>query len=179
MTFIISVTEFSKVDRFVNDLRREIAVCTLIQQIVKRNGGMSSSVVTISASTAIYKQAKANLPLYSVDKKNQLDVTFCILYFSSNSFSTCFGQPSAHHQDLTTAWCYSLVLVCTVAAGRLSSPMDALPANRTWQPPCSHCTYQHEAITSRSRQLKMMGTWLPETCWAIIRIKIKNTKSDI
>jgi len=29
----------------------------------------------------------------SVDKKNQLDVTFCILYFSSSSCSTCFGQP--------------------------------------------------------------------------------------
>ena len=28
---------------------------------------------------------------FSVDKKNQLDVTFCILYFSSNSCSTCFG----------------------------------------------------------------------------------------
>ena len=60
---------------------------------------------------------------YSVDKKNQLDVTFCILYFSSNSCSTCFGQPCAHHQELTTAWCYSLVLVCAVAAGRLSSPV--------------------------------------------------------
>jgi len=50
----------------------------------------------------------------SVDKKNQLDVTFCILYVSSNSCSTCFGQPCAHHQELTTAWCYSLVLVCAV-----------------------------------------------------------------
>jgi len=39
----------------------------------------------------------------SVDKKNQLDVTFYILYFSSNSCSTCFGQPCAHHQELTTA----------------------------------------------------------------------------
>ena len=38
-----------------------------------------------------------------VDKKNQLDDTFCILYFSSNSCSTCFGQPCAHHQELTTA----------------------------------------------------------------------------
>ena len=56
--------------------------------------------------------------------------------------------------------------------------MDALPANRTWQPSCSHGTYQHEAITSRSRQLLMMGTWLPETCWATIRREIKNTKSD-
>ena len=54
--------------------------------------------------------------------------------------------------------------------------MDALPANRTWQPPCSHGTYQHETITSRSRQLLMMGTWLPETCWATIRREIKNTR---
>ena len=57
---------------------------------------------------------------FSVDKNNQLDVTFCILYFSSNSCSRCFGQPCAHYQELTTAWCYSLVLVCAVAAGRLS-----------------------------------------------------------
>jgi len=28
---------------------------------------------------------------------------FCIHYFSSNSCSTCFGQPCAHHQELTTA----------------------------------------------------------------------------
>jgi hypothetical protein len=48
---------------------------------------------------------------FSVDKKNQPYVTFCILYFSSNSCSTCFGQPCAH-QELTTAWCYSLVLAC-------------------------------------------------------------------
>ena len=40
---------------------------------------------------------------YSVDKKNQLDVTFCIIYFSSNSYSTCFGQPCARHEELTTA----------------------------------------------------------------------------
>jgi hypothetical protein len=39
----------------------------------------------------------------SVWIKNQLDVTFCILYFSSNSCSTCFGQPCAHHQELKTA----------------------------------------------------------------------------
>ena len=43
-----------------------------------------------------------NADMY-VDKKNQLDVTFCTLYFSSNSCSTCFGQPCAHHQELTTA----------------------------------------------------------------------------
>ena len=60
-----------------------------------------------------------------------------------------------------------------------NSTADALPANRSWQPPCSHGTYQHEAITSRSRQLLMMGTWLPETCWATNRREIKNTKIDI
>ena len=43
-----------------------------------------------------------NYGCIGVDKKNQLDVTFCILYFSSNSCSTCFGQPCAHHQELTT-----------------------------------------------------------------------------
>ena len=49
-----------------------------------------------------YAPCAAITQLY-VDKKNQLDVTFCILYFSSNSCSTCFGQPFAHHQELTTA----------------------------------------------------------------------------
>ena len=39
------------------------------------------------------------------------------------SCSTCFRQPCAHHQELTTAWCYSLVLVCAVAAGRWSRPV--------------------------------------------------------
>ena len=98
-----------------------------------------------------------------MDKKNQLDVTFCILYFSSNSCSTCFGKPCAHHQELTTAWCYSLVLVCTVAAGRWPSPFGRLCVRRT-------------AITSRRRQLLMMGAWLPKSCWATIRREIKNTK---
>ena len=92
---------------------------------------------------------------------------FYILYFSSNSCSTCFGQPCAHHQELTNAWCYSVAT---------NPSMDALPGNRTWQPSRSHGTYQHEAITSRSRQLLMMGTWLPETCWATIRREIKNIK---
>ena len=48
-------------------------------------------------------------------------------------------------------------------------------ANRTWPPSCSHGTYQHKAITSRSRLLLMMGTWLPETCRATIRREIKYT----
>ena len=47
--------------------------------------------------------------------------------------------------------------------------MDALPANRSWQPSHSHGTYQNEAITSCSRLLLLMDTWLPKTCWATIR----------
>jgi hypothetical protein len=59
----------------------------------------------------------------------------------------------------------------------MRSPEDTLPANRFWQPSCSHSTYQHEAITLRSRQLLKMGTWLPETCWASCKGEIKdNTK---
>ena len=54
--------------------------------------------------------------------------------------------------------------------------MDALPTNRSWPPSCSHGTYQHKAITSRGRQLLMMGTWLPETCWSTIRREIKITQ---
>jgi len=50
---------------------------------------------------------------------------FLYLYFSSNSCSTCFGQPCAHHQELTTAWCYSLGLVCAVVSGRWSSPVGS------------------------------------------------------
>jgi hypothetical protein len=69
---------------------REVAVlCHLVRTSLK----MSKQ----STSDSFYTE------LFSVDKKNQLDVTFCILYFSSNSCSTCFGQPCAHHQELTTA----------------------------------------------------------------------------
>ena len=65
-------------------------------------------------TTQVHRMLLLVLNRYSVDKENQLDVTFCILYFSSNSCSTCFGHPCAHHQELTTAWCYSLVLLCAV-----------------------------------------------------------------
>ena len=48
------------------------------------------------------------LPNYIVDKKNQLDVTFCILYFSSNICSTgqFWNEPihgrTTYQPDLTT-----------------------------------------------------------------------------
>ena len=82
--------------------------------------------VLIGSKRVHFVLPRQNFPFevkFYVDKKNQLDVTFCILYFSSNTCSTCFGQPCAHHQELTTVWCYSLVLVCAVTAGRLSRPV--------------------------------------------------------
>jgi len=60
-------------------------------------------LITFTSIRAIPFILPANRQRDSVDKKNQLDVTFCILYFSYNSCSTCFGQTCAHHQELTTA----------------------------------------------------------------------------
>ena len=88
------------------------------------SGGPASEV---SAEQYMWRHASVIITNYTtlVDKKNQLDVTFCILYFSSNSCSTCFGQPCAHHRELMIAWCYSLVLLCAMAARRLSSPFGS------------------------------------------------------
>ena len=83
---------------------------------VQRNGRTATGFSTMTTRPLTHH-------LFSVDNKTLLYVTFCILYFSSNNCSTCFGQPRAHHQQLTTAWYYSLVFVCAVAAGRLSRPV--------------------------------------------------------
>jgi hypothetical protein len=137
---------------------------------------------------------------YGVDKNIQVDVTFCILYFSSNNCSKCFGN----HVPIMNSWGLCEVIASCLyvpwqqgdwqdrlarnvstdefisqLSGETNPYMDALPANRTWQPSCSYGTYKHEAIVSRVRQLLMVGTCLPEIRWAIIRREIKNTKSDI
>ena len=57
----------------------------------------------------------------------------------------------------------------------MNPSMDALHIEWNWSPSCCHGTNQNKVITSRSCQLLMMGTWLPETCWATIRREIKNT----
>jgi len=71
------------------------------QQIVVVSNGFNL-LVFLMAETCDFHEG-GNSELSGVDNKNQLDVTFCILYFSSNSCSTCFGQPCAHHQEMTTA----------------------------------------------------------------------------
>jgi hypothetical protein len=60
-------------------------------------------VVSKRNISASFQGSVAGFVKFSVDKKNQIDVTFCTFYFSSNSCSTFFGQPCAHHQELTTA----------------------------------------------------------------------------
>ena len=85
---------------------REPSNKEMLSRISRRTGKKISQVLCWMYAINI---CRPNLRLnvffliFSVDKKNQLDVTFCILYFSSNSCSTCFGQPCAHHQKLTTA----------------------------------------------------------------------------
>jgi len=117
-----------------------------------------------------------------VDEKNQVDVTFA--FFISLLLDAQYV--SGNHVPIIRSWqlhdiiasCWYVLWLQEECQDRLASSasMDTLPADRSWQPSCSHSTYQHEAITSRNRQLLMMGTWLPETCWAAIRREIKNIK---
>ena len=87
-----------------------VCVCSIILHAQGRQAKHTSQVNAITMTMHTHPESK-HLPNpvvetewhISVDKKNQLDVTFCIIYFSSNSCSTCFGQPCAHHQELTTA----------------------------------------------------------------------------
>jgi len=70
-----------------------------------RTSTLNSSLHPVDSRTAdtVYYCVSYNVQRTVVDKKNQLDVTFCVLYFSSNSCSTCFGQSCAHHQELNPA----------------------------------------------------------------------------
>ena len=72
------------------------------QQLTQRNKYRRLLLGVLRCHVEMGLTIKFSYAIFSVDKKNQLDVTFCILYFSSNSCSTCFGQPCAHHQELTT-----------------------------------------------------------------------------
>ena len=81
--FVCDVTDGTYSSMQTGGLLDEIGAAVL--SILQTNDGTLEDIVT-----------------FSVDKKNQLDATFCILYFSSNSCSTCYRQPCAHHQELTT-----------------------------------------------------------------------------
>ena len=97
----------------------------------------------------------ANNYMYTVDKKNQLDVTFCILYLSSNSCSTCFGQPCAH-LSVCLSVCLSIYLSIYLPT--------YLPIYPSIHPSIHPSILNYDARSTTHRQLLMMGTWLPETC---------------
>ena len=117
----------------INSVAHDAKLCCLIEELWNY-GETFQYASTELYSVTMHKTLAFSYSIYKIKKKKKLkaclltffilDVTFCILYFSSNSCSTCFGQPCAHHQELTTAWCYSLVLVCAVAAWRLSRPVS-------------------------------------------------------
>ena len=148
----------------------------------------------------------------SVDKKNQLDVTFCILYFSSNSCSACFGQPCSHHRSWRLR---DVIALCWYVSWLQGGCQVRLAVDVTFyilylsSNSCSTCFGQPCAIIRSwrlrdvRRQIKNAkvlttfpqprhiptrgynitqssapddGTWLPETCWAASRREIKNTK---
>ena len=95
-----TITESHLLDNFVT----ECAQCAhYIPHAQDKEASCRRKVVLTGRSRIVLKFRVDDHSFSSVDKKNQLDVTFCILYFSSNSCSTCFGQPCAHHQELTTA----------------------------------------------------------------------------
>jgi hypothetical protein len=66
-----------------NDASRPVGLLWMSDQPVTE---ISDNTHNRQTSTAPEGFEQQNL---SVDNKNQLDVTFCILYFSSNSCSTC------------------------------------------------------------------------------------------
>jgi hypothetical protein len=117
---------------------------------------------------------------------------FCILYSSSNSCSTCFGQPRAHHQELKTTWWYSLVLVCAVAAGRLWSPCGRWcirgcvrsttgPEGQVWYEPIhGRTTFQPDLTTfPQPRHIPTQGynitqSWAPDDGHMVARNILSN-----
>ena len=109
--YFYAVTVFDTICNFRNKFRPENLLFAELLSPPPHNFRMNSVHVSIIwNSSKICKCANPEIKniyiyisIFIVDKKNQLDITFCILYFSSNSCSTCFGQPCAHNQELTIA----------------------------------------------------------------------------
>ena len=111
---IIVAARFRSEDSPCRVFRRHIFTVTAFPKPIRipsvLNIRSSSCIWTVNSSAESYKtpahitpKLRRGINRLSVDKEKHLDVTFCIIYFSSNSCSTCFGQPCAHHQVLTTA----------------------------------------------------------------------------
>ena len=101
LAVVASATEIFSIAAFVN---KEFTVVTSMKYFLPlRSSSDYISVWMFQNRCCLFIDLGKGEGKLSLDKKNQLDVTICILYFSSNSCSTCFGQPCAHHQELTTA----------------------------------------------------------------------------
>ena len=81
-------------------------------------------------------------------------------------------------RDVIASCWYCAVTMCGVIQICLSvSGHSPLTERHIWiTPHIDTEQYQHEAKTSHSRQLLMVGTWLPEPCWATSRREIRNTQ---
>ena len=118
--------------------------------------------------------------------RNQLDVTFVLSFISLLQGAQ---HVSGNHVPIFRSWrLRNLITHRTTPAYNNDTTTHNTSHNHkqnthreTHLNNTTHCysTYQHEAITSHSRQLLMMGICLPETCWATVRREIKNTKSDM
>ena len=100
-------TKFQLEERKINE-----ANCTKKKKLIWEAKSQSDG----RAILRLLRNPQVHYCLYKVCIKKPTRCHFCVVYFSSTSCSTCFGQPCAHHQELTTAWCYSLVLVCTLVS---------------------------------------------------------------
>jgi len=138
------------------------------------------------------------MSVYAVNKtvsvwiKNQLDVTLCyplfLLYKLLNMFRATMCPSSGADDCVVLSPCVGVVLWLKEGcqnrlAGSVSiedsvvlrtpqrthyllTGCDSLPATTA--------QHQHMAITLHSCQLLMVGTWLPETCWATCKGEIKD-----
>jgi hypothetical protein len=121
---------------------------------------------------SLCSKIRVNIHIFSVDKKTQLDVTFVFFI----SLLLVAQHVSGNHVPIIRSWWLCDVIVSCWYVPWLQEGCQDFWILYFSSTSCSHGTYQHEAITSHSRQLLMMGTWLPETCWATSRREIKNTR---
>jgi hypothetical protein len=106
---------------------------------------------------------------------NPTSCTILLKYIYLFLFCTCFGHPSAHHQEKITVsirhWYLSLCMGGdwsagwinpSVATGRLVGLIQ--PWRLVSRPDATHTEWQIPVSHRYSNFLLMMGTWMPETC---------------
>ena len=104
-TLAVWLTTLLSICKFHNMFQWE-AICPLVSKHLHQACLEGFEPVDRQNRCSLDKYVRFHFPvttLYIMDKK-PTRCHFCvILYFSFTSCSTCFGQPSAHLQELTTA----------------------------------------------------------------------------